>query len=315
MSWWEKIARALGLNPVQLRWKLHRLEERGRKRRASSENRLRSVTYGHKVCPQCGLTVDRDAKRCPRCERRMPSLARIRAGRILRLFVPAGSYTYTGVLVALNVAFYLALLMRSGGGPAALGQGIDPRVIHRFGACDSIAVAHGELWRLVTATFLHFNLLHLIFNGLALVQLGPLIEQLVGRQRYLPLYLASGVGGFAASAMGGWLAGPRLSAGASGVVFGLIGAGLVFGFVRRVAGSEGFREGLAKWAFIGGIMSFLPGIDLLAHAGGALAGGAVALAIDPRRPPHRAWTVAEGLAVLVILGSVAMAWWSGAPPR
>lgn len=313
MSWWERIARALGFNPVRLRWKLHRLKERGRKQRTASENRLRSVTYGHKVCPGCGLTVDRDAKQCPRCARRLPSLRRIRAARILRLFVPAGSYQYTGVLVALNVAFYLALLMRSGGGPAALGQGIDPRVIHRFGACDSIAVAHGELWRLVTAMFLHFNLLHLIFNCIALVQLGPLIEQLVARRRYLPLYVASGIGGFVASAAGGWVAGPRLSAGASGVVFGLIAAGLVFGFVRRVGGSEGFREGLAKWALIGGIMSFLPGIDLLAHAGGALAGGAVALAVNPHRAPHRAWSAAEVLALAVILGSVAMAWAWGAP--
>jgi membrane associated rhomboid family serine protease len=313
MAWWEGIARALGLNPVQLRWKLHRLQDRAHKQRAASENRLRAVTYGHKVCPGCGLTVDRGARRCPRCARRLPSLALVRLGRVARIFVPAGAYTYTGVFVALNVAFYLAMLLRSGGGPAALGQGIDPRVIARFGAGDSIAIAHGEAWRLVTAIFLHFNLLHLIFNCLALIQIGPLIEELVGRRRYLPLYLASGVCGALASAAGGWITGPRLSAGASGVVFGLIAAGLVYGYVRRLGSSAGFRQGLAKWALIGGIMSFLPGIDLLAHAGGGLAGASLALAIEPRRPAHRAWALGEATGLLLITGSIAAAWFFGAP--
>ncbi len=314
-AWWEQLLKALGFNPVQLRWRWHRYQERKRRKQNERENSRRVLSYEHKLCPGCGLTVDRNERQCPRCEQRLGGARASRLGRYWRHLIPEGAYTCTGVMLAANVAFYLAMLMRSGGGPADLGRGIDAAVIFRFGAAHSAAVLVGaEYWRLATAMLLHFDLLHLIFNSLCLVQLGPLIEGAVGRSRYMVLYFVSGVVGFVFSAAAMLVRGPVLSAGASGVVFGLIAAGLVLGYVRRDASVAHFRQGLVKWLVLGVIISVLPGVDLMAHAGGAAAGaGLTAALIDPAKPARRGWRMAELLCLSLLIGSVIAAWLAGQP--
>ena len=307
----DKILAALGFNPVQIRWRLHRLRERSRGVAQEARNRTRAVTYGNKICSGCGLPVAADERRCPRCGQRLHSLAVQRVGRLLRLVVPEGEYTYTAFFGLVCAAFFLAMMMRSGG-TAALVSGISLPVIIRFGAWTVPRIAAGQVWRLVTPIFLHFNLLHIIFNGLWLLQLGPVVEHAYGRSRFLFIWLATGVGGFAASVIYRWQAWQHVPApggGASGVVFGLIGIALAATLRRRgrAAAVADLRGSLVKGLVYGLVFSLLPGIDLMAHLGGGVTGLLLGLGLadrqQARRAPDRLWLGVELLCLCVIVGS------------
>ncbi|MCA9665807.1 MAG: rhomboid family intramembrane serine protease, partial [Myxococcales bacterium] len=244
-----------------------------------------------------------------------PLASRIK--RALRLVVPEGTYTYTSALVALNIAFYLAMLMRAHGGPSldAFSKGISLPVLIRFGGIVPEALAQGQIWRLVTPVFLHGGLLHVLFNCLWLVSLGPLIEHHYGRGRFIVLYVASGVAGFALSAAGHW-GSPVVSVGSSGSIFGLMAAAVVAGYVRRIPGSDELRGGnLVKWIVLACVLSFLPRVDYFAHLGGGVAGALLTFFYAPRtqvrRLPDRLWLLLEVLTVGVVIAAFAFAWAAG----
>ncbi|MGD8813080.1 MAG: rhomboid family intramembrane serine protease, partial [Anaerolineales bacterium] len=101
------------------------------------------------------------------------------------------------------------------------------------------AVAVGQIWRLITPVFIHIGIVHFIVNMYSLFVLGPAVETLFGSQRMLLFYLVSGVGGVAFS----MLFSASLSAGASGAIFGLLGALVTFLFVhRRILGRRGMLQ-------------------------------------------------------------------------
>jgi rhomboid protease GluP len=191
---------------------------------------------------------------------------------------------------------------------AVFGGGVPPLVLERFGAWTIEGVmVRGEIWRLMTACLLHFDLLHLIFNALWLMQLGPMVEQVYGRSRFVVTTLVSGVVGMVLSAtlraMWGEMA---IGAGASGMVFGLIGVALVGGYLKKRPGSEQLRAGAGKWALYAIIFSLLPGIDLVAHLGGGVTGAGLALVLADHchaRPllPRRFWLALEVVCVLGLL--------------
>jgi rhomboid protease GluP len=308
---WERLLGALGVNTTRLRWKLQQRQIERERKENREQNEGRALRYEHKLCPSCSLTVDRDAKTCPRCQRPLASATMTRLGRHLRRVFPEGSYSYSLFFVAVNVIFYVAMVLQSGG-PEALFSGPSNRVALRFGAWFIPLVLQGEWWRLVTPTFLHFGTLHLVFNCLWLAQLGPGLEQLLGRSRFLVLYVVTGVGGFVVSIgyrlFSGSIGG--IGGGASGVVFGLIAAALTLAYVRKAPGTSFFKEGLLKWAVFGIVISFLPGIDLAAHLGGALFGGLLGLGMatadQARRLPDRLWLALEILCLLLVLASFAL---------
>jgi rhomboid protease GluP len=309
MTLLDRILAALGFNPTQLRWRLHRMRERSRRAAQEVENRSRPVTYANKLCPACGCPAAPEEKRCPRCGQRLHSLAVQQALRLFRLIFPEGQYTYTAFFGVVIAAFYLAMMMRSGG-TASLASGISLPVIVRFGAWTVPHIAQGQLWRLVTPIFLHFGLLHIIFNGLWLMQLGPLVEQAYGRSRYLFIWLATGVGGFAASVLYRWQAWQQVPApggGASGVVFGLIGIALAATVRRRGRATADLRGSLVKGLVYGLVFSLLPGIDLMAHLGGGVTGFVLGLLLadreQARRAPDRLWLVIELCGLAIIVGS------------
>jgi len=310
----DKILAALGWDPTRLRWRFHRLRERSRRLVRQAENRSRAVSYQHKICSGCGLTVAAEERRCPRCGQTLRSVAVQRLVRMLRVVVPEGTYTYTTVMMLVCVAFYLAMLMRSGG-TAALMSGIATPVVVRFGAWTVPAIAAGQVWRLVTPIFLHFDLLHLIFNGLWLAQLGPVVEESYGRSRYLLIILATGTLGFAASVLYRWgeLQGvPVPGGGASGVVFGLIGVALAATLRQRSRKlpTDELRGSLVKGVLYGLIFSLLPGVDLMAHLGGGVTGVGLGLILADRqrtrRAPARIWLGVEASCLLTVLGSFAL---------
>jgi membrane associated rhomboid family serine protease len=174
----------------------------------------------------------------------------------------------------------------------ALGQswadGNFPLVLYRMGANSGAAVRAGEVWRLVASMFLHLNAMHIAVNMLALAAFGPVLERLLGWQRYLLLYGLSGLGGGIASAL---LSHAGFSVGASGAIWGLMAAGL--GLVLRPRGllpplrlQQARRRAIAPLA-INFLYSFRPGVDTWAHFGGGLVGfalmvtGVITLGVDP----------------------------------
>lgn len=144
-----------------------------------------------------------------------------------------------------------------------------------FGARFTPAISAGEPWRLISCVFLHGDMMHLGLNMVALFGLGRICEAVYGPARLSWLLLVSGVSGSVLSMYGG----TPLSVGASGAVFGLLGAGVVFGLRYRhyLEGplKKVFGRGLMPWVILNiSIGLFVPQIDNLGHLGG-LAGGAV----------------------------------------
>ena len=156
------------------------------------------------------------------------------------------------------------------------------------------AFVEGRWWTLITAIYLHGGLLHIFFNMMWVRQLGPVVEELFGPYRLFVIFTVAGVVGFIASTM----MGSSLTLGASGSIFGLLAAAIVYG--RRV-GSDMFTRQYLQWAgmvFIFGLI--MPGIDNWAHGGGFVGGYATAWLFS-RTPNDR-----EGLSAYVLAGVCAV---------
>ncbi len=149
-----------------------------------------------------------------------------------------------------------------------------PHSLVPYGANLSRLVAQGQYYRLLSANFLHGSFLHLYMNGLGLLALGSMIERLLGPARFLVIYTVSGVvGSIASAAMGR----PFASVGASGAIFGLLGALAWLNLRFRDALPAGYVQPRRTWIIVGAINTALPvlfpQIDWVAHLAGLLAGG------------------------------------------
>ena len=164
-----------------------------------------------------------------------------------------------------------------------------------FGARFTPAISAGEPWRLVSCIFLHGDMMHLGLNMVALFGLGRICEAVYGPARLSWLLLVSGVAGSTLSMYGG----TPLSVGASGSVFGLLGAGVVFG-IRYRSHLEGplkrvFGRGLMPWVILNiSIGLFVPQIDNLGHLGGLAGGAIMALILGNRVIPGEEGSKALG---------------------
>ena len=166
-----------------------------------------------------------------------------------------------------------------------LGDLATGSLLTALGADDStLVLREGQWWRPLTSMFLHAGLLHLLLNGWALYQLGSLFEILIGSRVMLGVYVASGLAGSLAGLM--WTHGP--SVGASGAIFGLMGALIAFLLRRRemlTPAAKSLLGQLVLWAGINVFIGFTtPGIDNAAHLGGCAAGFLLGLALKPPAP-------------------------------
>ena len=155
-----------------------------------------------------------------------------------------------------------------------------------MGAMYSPRVQMGELWRLVSCLFLHGDGTHILLNGIALYGLGRLAESVYGPVRFLWLFLVAGLCGSTLSYLGGNTA----SVGASGSIFGLMGACIVFGFRYRLVLpphiGEIFRKKLLPWVGINLMIGvIIPFIDNLGHFGGLIGGSVFAAMVSNRIVP------------------------------
>jgi rhomboid protease GluP len=188
-----------------------------------------------------------------------------------------------------------------------------------WGANDVGGVSAGELWRLGASVFLHADLLHLSLNMLALFGLGRLIEAVYGSPRFLVVFLGTGLCGAALSFAGrapfvdaGEAA--SLSVGASGAVFGLMGAGVVYGRRFRAKLPEPVRQifwrGLMPWIVLNVFIGIsVPRIDNLGHMGGLFSGAIVAMLLGspiiPGAEGRKRNAVIMTFASTVLLGWIA----------
>lgn len=190
----------------------------------------------------------------------------------------------------------------------ALGAGVlrvDPEAMIRLGTDYTPLTLGGQWWRLFSSMFLHFGILHIGFNMWALFSNGRLAERVFGHARYLFIYLTAGVTGSVTSLL--WH--PVVNgAGASGAIFGIIGAMMAF-FAKRVAGvplsiAKAQLRSMAVYAAYALLAAArIPGIDNAAHLGGVCAGFVLGLILTQpidvtaraSNPWKAQWSLALGL--------------------
>jgi membrane associated rhomboid family serine protease len=244
---------------------------------------------GRPICPDC-MTSTPVGMRCPECAR-----DRTQVRSVVRSTSEEPRLTY--VLIGINVAVALGSIL--GGGDATGGVG--GSTLLQEGAVSRATVADGEYWRLVTAGFLHSGFLHLAFNMLALYILGTLLEPSVGRFRFGLIYFVS----LLAGSFGALLLSPDgYTVGASGAVFGLMGAAVV---VMRNAGINPMESGLGLWIGLNLLITLtVPGISIGGHLGGLLGGALAALLLyDLRERVRVPGSLPTGLCVALGMASVA----------
>ncbi len=180
----------------------------------------------------------------------------------------------TSVVVAINILLFLGV---------ELTGGADIQNLLNWGAKYGPYIAEGEYWRLFLPMFLHVGFFHMLTNLFGLVIFGSMVERIFGTRDFVVVYLVAGIMGNVIS----YLTGPNPGVGASGAVFGILGAFSVYLLLnRRLLGHMG-RQQLTSIAVIVVINIVFglatTGIDNAAHFGGLLAGGFVAWLIAPRQ--------------------------------
>jgi rhomboid protease GluP len=196
--------------------------------------------------------------------------------------IPISGPTVGRIVLGIDLLVFVAMILY---GFAFYGIWDGPqnlRVLYDFGAKWNPAILQGEFWRLFTSMFLHIGAIHLLFNMYALYVLGPFVEGYFGHWRFLTIYIIGGLFGSVAS----FAFSPALSAGASGAIFGLLGAVTIYFFrYREHFGARG-RAILQNMLFVIGINLVLgltiPGIDNWAHMGGLLGGAFTAWGLLPQ---------------------------------
>ena len=212
---------------------------------------------------------------------------------------PMVTYVLLGILV-------LVQLGAMASGASATGSSFGGSQLISDGAVSRQAIADGELWRLVTAGFLHAGFLHLAFNAFALYVLGTMLEPAIGRLRFATIYFVS----LLAGSFGALLVDPNaLTVGASGAIFGLMGAAFV---VMRNRGINPMESGLGVWLGINLMFTFaIPGISIGGHLGGLIGGALAALLMldlrdRVRMPQMLPVVLAASVGVLSVVGSIAV---------
>ena len=188
-----------------------------------------------------------------------------------------GVVIITWLFLAINVGVWLVIQLVGG----LFNQDLD--ILLRFGAMFGPLIATGEYWRFFTAMFLHANIVHLLFNCFALFIFGRLVEGVYGNVRFTVIYLLAGLAGGALSYMFNKTA---IGVGASGAIFGILGALAAYFIVHRdTLGEMGRRNltGIATIAAINLVIGLIiPNIDNWAHFGGLAGGFVMGLALAPR---------------------------------
>ena len=263
---------------------------------------------GRPICTEC-MTIAPVGLRCPEHSGRPQGVQRMTRG-VQRASLEGAGAKVTKALIAINVAVYVAELAQganvNGVGGSIYTNGVLIAVA-RTSPHHLIGVAEGQYWRLVTAAFLHYGPFHLLMNMLALWWFGSLLEQRIGSGKFLLLYLMSGLAGSA----GALIASPlEPTVGASGAIFGILGAGLVMERQRDYV----FGGSALGIIVINLVLTFsIPNISIGGHIGGLIGGAACAVAMTRFGRVGAAYgrTGLVGIAAMLLVGvvSIVVAYW------
>jgi membrane associated rhomboid family serine protease len=247
------------------------------------------------------MTPTHVGMRCPECSKQRTKVMRMRD----MATVPRLTYA----LIAINVIAFLA----EGGGAFSLNGEAAGSLVRKgallgsseFPGLAGQGVAHGQWWRLVTGGFLHEDLLHIGFNLWVLYYLGVMLEPALGRIKLGAIYAVSLLTG----SLGALLASPHvITVGASGAIFGVMGAAAVEMRARKI---PLMQSGVGTLILFNLVISFtLPGISWGGHIGGLLGGALAAVVIqlgDRYRTQALALAGCAAIAAATVAGSVASA--------
>jgi membrane associated rhomboid family serine protease len=271
-------------------------------RHPNVETGVACSSCGRPICTDCMVFAAVGIK-CPECAGQPSGVRRATTRAGSRATSRGGAAIVTKTIIAANVLVFLVQLGQAGGGV----RETTGEVFVRFSIFGP-AVADGEWWRLITGAFLHAGPIHILFNMLMLWWFGQALEVLLGPVRYLGIYFASALAGSA----GALLVAPDVpTVGASGAVFGILGAGLVL--ERRnvmVFGGSAF----AIVAFNLVFTFLLANISIGGHLGGLVGGILAILALTGFGRRHAVYGRVDALTVLSLLavaaGSVLVAYLS-----
>jgi membrane associated rhomboid family serine protease len=256
-------------------------------RHPSRETGVSCSNCGKPICPDC-MTATPVGMRCPDCSGKRQKVHTMRTMHV--------DPTVTYVLIAVNVLIFLA----AGGGLSSGGNSKAWSDLVLYGP----AVDQGDYWRLISSGFLHSGLLHIGFNMYALYWLGTMIEPSLGHVRFVALYLAS----LLAGSFGALLVNPdSVTVGASGAVFGLMGAAFI---MQRNRGVDPMQSGLGAVIAINLALSFLiANISIGGHIGGLIGGTIAAYAMErlSRRGIALPVVACAVVGLLAVAGALAVA--------
>lgn len=255
-------------------------------RHPSRETGVSCSNCGRPICPDC-MTPTPVGMRCPECSSQRTKV--VRARELAK--VPRVTYA----LLAINViAFFTEQGQFTLYSSEIHGKVIDEGVLFR----EAIASPHHQYWRLVTSAFLHENFVHIGFNMYLLYLLGMMLEPAIGSARFAAIYATA----LLAGSFGVVFATSGASLGASGAIFGLMGAAVVELRARRIGVMQ---SGIGGLILLNLFLSFtLANISVGAHIGGLIGGFLAGLAIraaDERRLP------ALGFAACIVISAAAVA--------
>jgi len=244
-------------------------------RHPSRETGVSCSNCGNPICPDC-MTATPVGMRCPDCARQKTPTRSLQSIAV----EPIATY----VLIALNVAVFV--------GARSSVQAQSDLIL--FGP----AVADGDYWRLITSGFLHVELMHIALNMLSLFWLGRMIEPALGHVRFVAIYLVSLLGG----SLGVMILSPGdPTLGASGAIYGLLGAAIVMARNRNISL---IQSGLLPILALNFIFTLsVPGISLGGHLGG-LIGGLVATFVVEQFSMRRRDSLMPAVAACAVLGVI-----------
>lgn len=260
------------------------------------------------TCPDCGRSTDARYSSCLWCGAALPS-----RGRVIEVLRRGdGSKLLINGIIAANVIYFVLSLLLSK--KMGFGGGFldflspDQNSLLLLGATGTVPVFEmGRLATLISANYLHGGLLHILFNMMALRQIGPWVSAEFGASRTFVIYTASGVAGYVASCF----AGVPFTIGASASVCGLIGALFYFGKSRGGSYGAAVSSEVSGWLIslvVFGLV--MPGINNWGHGGG-IVGGALAamiLGYSERRPQN---ALHHALALICLAATLlVLAWYA-----
>ncbi|MEM9034803.1 MAG: rhomboid family intramembrane serine protease [Actinomycetota bacterium] len=249
---------------------------------------------GRPACPEC-LRAASVGAHCFQCVRDAAP-ARSETRRVQRVLA-GHPLNVTKVLIGANVAVFLLGVALDGGvrtrGELAIDYGLFGPFVGQF----------GEWWRIFTSGFLHAGMLHLGLNMMALWFLGRMLEPALGSARFAGVYVASLIGG----SFGALLASPNaLTVGASGAIYGLLGAAFTG---SRARGLNPFDSGIGGLLLINLLVTFaVPGISIGGHLGGLIAGGLLGFVLLHPSTQRRVGVASLSVSAIAVIGLIGALW-------